>query len=110
MTTMTMTELFEAMPVRLNIAAAAGLNKTMQWNITGDDPGVWALHIVDGAARLIPGGVEKPDVTFTINSHDWLALEEGKLNAMQAFMTGKLKVAGDMALAMKVPQLFPLGK
>lgn len=107
---MTMTELFEAMPGRLNVAAAGGLNKTFQWNITGDEPGVWAIHIAEGAARLIPGGVEKPDVTFTIKSQDWLAISEGKLNPMQAFMFGKLKVAGDMTLAMKAPQLLPAEK
>ena len=105
---MTMTELFEAMPARLNTTAAAGLMKTVQWNITGDESGIWAIHIADGAGRLIPGGVEKPDVTFTINSKDWLAIAEGKLSAMKAFMLGKLKVAGDMGLAMKVPQLLPL--
>jgi putative sterol carrier protein len=105
---MTMAELFEVMPARLNTAAAAKVNKTIQWNITGDDPGVWAIQINDGAARLIPYGVEKPDVTFTVTSKDWLTIAEGKLNAMNAFMTGKLKVAGDMGLAMKVPQLLPL--
>jgi len=105
---MTMAELFEAMPARLNTAAAAKVNKTVQWNIMGDDPGVWAIQINDGAARLIPDGVEKPDVTFTVNSQDWLTIAEGKLNAMNAFMTGKLKIAGDMGLAMKVPQLLPL--
>ena len=105
---MTMAELFEAMPARLNNAAAAKVNKTVQWNITGDDLGVWAIQINDGAARLIPDGVEKPDVTFTVNSQDWLTIAEGKLNAMNAFMTGKLKIAGDMGLAMKVPQLLPL--
>ena len=105
---MTMTELFEAMPARLHSAAAAKMHKSIQWNITGDDPGVWAIHINDGAARLVPGGVEKADVTFTVTSKDWLTIAEGKLNAMNAFMTGKLKVAGDMGLAMKVPQLIPL--
>ena len=35
---MTMAELFEAMPARLNSAAAAKVHKTIQWNITGDDP------------------------------------------------------------------------
>jgi len=105
---MTMTELFEAMPSRLNSAAAAKVHKCIQWNITGDDPGVWAIQINDGAARLVPGGVEKPDVTFTVTSTDWLTIAEGKLNAMNAFMTGKLKIAGDMGLAMKVPQLLPL--
>ena len=105
---MTMAELFEAMPARLNSAAAAKVNKTVQWNITGDDPGVWAIQINDGTARLVTGGVEKPDVTFTVSSKDWLAVAEGKLNAMNAFMMGKLKVAGDMGLAMRVPQLLPL--
>ena len=105
---MTMTELFEAMPARLNTAAAASLDKTVQWNITGDDAGVWAIQIIKGTGRLIPGGVEKPDVAFTVNSKDWLAIAEGKLSAMNAFMMGKLKVAGDMTLALKVPQLLPL--
>ena len=107
---MTMAELFEAMPARLDTTAAAKVNKTVQWNITGDDPGVWVIQIVDGTADLVPGGVENPDVTFTINSKDWLTIAEGKLNAMNAFMTGKLKIAGDMGLAMKVPQLLPLEK
>jgi len=107
---MTLSELFEAMPGRLNTAAAADLNKTLQWNSARDAPGVWAIQIVDGAGHLIPGGVKKPDVIFTITSHDWLARTEGKRNAMHAFMTGKLKVTGDMTLAMKVPQLFALGK
>lgn len=104
---MTITELFESMPDRFNTTAAAGLNKIIQWNITGDEPGVWAFQIIDGVGHLIPGGVEKPDTTFTIKSKDWLAIAEGKLDSMKAFMTGKLKVVGDMTLAMKVPQLFP---
>ena len=105
---MTMTELFEAMPARLNTAAAARMDKTVQWNITGDEAGVWAIQILKGTSRLIPGGVEKPDVIFTVSGKDWLAIAEGKLSAMNAFMMGKLKVAGDMTLALKVPQLLPL--
>ena len=107
---MTLQELFEAMPGRFNAAAAAGLNKTLQFHITGEESGVWTIRIADGAAHLIQGAVENPDVTFTVDGQDWLAMEEGKLNAMNAFMAGKLKVAGDMGLAIKVPQLFPLGK
>ena len=104
---MTIAELFEQMPSVYNPAAAAGMNKTFQWNITGDEAGVWAFKITNGQGEVIPGGVEKPDVTFTISDKDWLAITEGKLDAMNAFMTGKLKIAGDMMLAMKVPNLFP---
>ena len=105
---MTVAESFEQMPNYLNSAAAAGMTKTLQWNITGEEAGVWALQIINGEGKTIPGGVEKPDVTFTMSDKDWLAMAEGKLDAMNAFMTGKLKVAGDMMLAMKVPNLFQM--
>jgi putative sterol carrier protein len=106
--TMTIAELFEILPDRFNAAAAVGLTKTLQWNITGDEPGVWAFRIIDGIGQLIPGGVEKPDATFTTSGKNWLAIAEGKLDSTKAFMTGKLKVSGDMMLAMKVPQFFPV--
>ena len=109
LTTMTIPELFESMPDRFNSAAATGINKIIQWNITGDDAGVWAFQIVNGIGRLIPGGVDRPDATFTVKGKDWLAIAEGRLDSMKAFMTGKLKVNGDMMLAMKVPQFFPVG-
>lgn len=105
---MTITELFDALPERLNPTAAAGMTKTLQWNITGDEAGVWAFQIVNGAGQLIPGGIEKPDATFTISDKNWIAISEGKLDGMKAFMTGKIKVAGDMTLAMKMAQLFPI--
>ncbi|HLQ30741.1 MAG TPA: SCP2 sterol-binding domain-containing protein [Ktedonobacteraceae bacterium] len=104
---MTVAEIFEAMPGVFNPAAAAGMTKTLQWNITGDEAGVWAFQIVNGEGTLIPGGVTKPDITFTVSDKDWVAITEGKLDAMNAVMTGKLKIAGDMMLAMKVPNLFP---
>jgi putative sterol carrier protein len=104
---MTIAELFEQMPSVYNPEAAAGMNKTFQWNITGDEAGVWAFKITNGQGEVIPGGVEKPDVTFTVSDKDWLAITEGKLDGMNAFMTGKLKVSGDMMLAMKLQNLFP---
>lgn len=107
---MTSAELFEAMPGRFNAAAAAGLNKTLQWNITGDDPGVWAFQMAGGVGTLIPGGVEKPDATFTTSSKVWIDIAEGRLDSTKAFMTGKLKVSGDLTLAIKVPQFFPVEK
>ena len=104
---MTIAELFEQMPSVFNPAAAAGMNKTFQWNITGEEAGVWAFKILNGQGEVIPGGVEKPDITLTVSDKDWLAITEGKLDGMNAFMTGKLKVAGDMMLAMKLQSLFP---
>src|SRR5437588_13032447 len=103
---MTVAESFEAMPTVLNSAAAAGMNKTLQWNITGEEAGVWALQINNGEGKISPGGVKKPDITVTVSSKDWLDITEGILDAIDAYMTGKLKIVGDMMLAMKVPTLF----
>ncbi len=106
----TVAEIFEAMPTIFNPAAAAGLNKTFQWDITGEQAGVWAFRVHDGVCEPVPGGVEKPDVTFTISDNDLIALIEGKLDAQSAFFSGKLKVAGDMGLALRFPQIFPTSR
>src|SRR5215471_4675968 len=104
---MTIYELFQQMAQRYNAAAGAGLTKTFQWNITGDEASVWAFKIVNGEGELIPGGVEKPDITITVSDKDWISIVEGKLDPTSAFMSGRLKVSGDMMLAMRLQNLFP---
>ncbi|KJK43527.1 hypothetical protein UK23_32905 [Lentzea aerocolonigenes] len=103
---LTIGEVFDQLPGRLRPEAADGLERTLQWQLTDLDPGVWAVEIKDGVARLIPGGVEEPDTTFTTTSEIWLAIAEGQQDAMKAFMAGKMKVEGDMTLALRVPELF----
>jgi putative sterol carrier protein len=105
---MTVAETFGALQSLFNPAAATGLNKTFQWNISGAEAGQWALHIIDQRCEIIPGGVAKPDITFHVSDQDWLAIAEGKLNAMNAVTQGKVKITGDMMLAMRVPNLFPV--
>ena len=105
---MTIPESFNEMVGLFNSAAAGSMDKTFQWNITGEEAGKYALKVANGTCELIEGGVEKPSVTFTVADKDWLAVAEGKLDPMNAFATGKLKLAGDMMLAMKVQQLFPV--
>jgi putative sterol carrier protein len=107
--TLTIGELFDALPERFITEAATGLERTLQWKITDEDPGVWAFEIKDGQGRLIPGGVADPDTTFTTTSDIWIAVAEGRQDPMRAFMTGKMKVEGDMTLALKVPDLFDTG-
>jgi putative sterol carrier protein len=98
---------FKFMEANYDKNAAKGLNATFQWELSGDEGGTWALQFENGEAKLIEGGVEKPNVNFKLASADWVAIATGKLNAMNAFMTGKLKMEGDMGLAMKVQALFP---
>ncbi len=104
---MTVAETFEAMKTLFNPSAAAGLNKTIQWDINGEEAGKWAVKIANQTCEVIAGGVEKPDLTLSMSDKDWLAIAEGKLDAMNAFLTGKVKAAGDISLAMRVNTIFP---
>ncbi|HEY0756245.1 MAG TPA: SCP2 sterol-binding domain-containing protein [Ktedonobacteraceae bacterium] len=106
---MTIAEAFETMVTIFNPAAAGSMNKTLQWNVTGEEAGVYALKIANGTCELIKGGVEKADMTVTVADKDWLAIATNQLSALTAFTSGKVKIAGDMMLAMKLQQLFPLG-
>jgi putative sterol carrier protein len=103
---MNVNQFFEALPARYNPSAAVGLTKTIQWNITDADPGVWAFEIVDGEGRLVPGGVEDPDTTFTTDTETWIAIAQGRQDAMRAFMTGRLKITGDTMLATRSAEFF----
>jgi putative sterol carrier protein len=105
---MTVAETFEIMKSVFNPAAAAGLNKIFQWDISGEEAGKWAVKIADQTCEIIPGGVDKPNITLIMSDKNWLSIAKGETDAMNAYMTGKVKVTGDMMLAMRIPQLFPV--
>lgn len=52
------------------------------------------------------GKHDSPNITITMKESDYLDMINGKLNGQMAFMTGKLKIAGDMGLALKLQSLF----
>ncbi|MGH7963134.1 MAG: SCP2 sterol-binding domain-containing protein, partial [Candidatus Binatia bacterium] len=53
-----------------------------------------------------PGKHPSPNITLAMKESDYLDMINGKLNGQVAFMTGKLKIAGDMGLALKLQSLF----
>lgn len=103
---MTLGERFEALLTRLDVPEESGPAKTIQWNITGAETGSWALEIGGGASRLIAGGVDEPDTTITTSDETWISIAEGRQDPMKAFMMGKVKVTGNMTLALKATQFF----
>jgi len=98
---------FEVMQTRFRPSAAAGLSITFQWNISGREAGVWAFKINNQTCELLPGGVENPDLTLMMSDADWLSMNEGQLDYLNAIATGRLQMAGDTMLAMRLPDLFP---
>ena len=105
---MTVAETFESIQARFNSTAAAGLNKTIQLNLSGEQGGKWAIKIANQKCDLIPGGVDKPDLTLTMSDQNWIALIERRLDPMNGFLTGKIQAAGDMTLVTRIPNLFKL--
>jgi len=102
----TVKETFDLMGTRFKAANAAGVNKTIQYDITGDGGGTWHAVIKDGTCTVNSGAASDPQLTVTMSSSDWLDMTAGKLNGQMAFMSGKLKLKGDMGLAMKLASLF----
>ena len=100
----TPTEIFTEMETRVseNSSKIQGMNATYQFDLTGDDAGQHWVTLADGAASFGQGQAENPNITITMAATDFLDLVAGKLDGTMAFMSGKLKVKGDMGLAMKL--------
>mmetsp|Transcript_453 Transcript_453/g.338 ORF Transcript_453/g.338 Transcript_453/m.338 type:complete len:112 (+) Transcript_453:96-431(+) len=67
--------------------------------------GKLCIDLKNGDGATLRGDGDKPDVTITMADADFVAMSEGKLDGMQAFMAGKLKIAGNMMLAQKLGEI-----
>jgi putative sterol carrier protein len=84
----------------------AGLNHVFQFDVTGDTGGQWYVDASGDEPKIVQGTHDNPGCTLTMSDEDLLAILEGKLNSQMAFMMGKLKVSGDMSLALQLQKLF----
>ena len=92
---------FEGLTAKLNAKPAmlAGLDCVYQFRV-GDS--AYHVTVKDGKGAVEQGEAASPNCTVTMAENDFLDLVAGKLNGQMAFLTGKLKVAGDMGLALKL--------
>jgi putative sterol carrier protein len=99
---------FDAMPGAFVADAAAGVDVVFQYNISGEGGGDWYSTIKDQTCRVEPGTHEKPTCTLKMAAGDFLDLMNGKLPAMQAYTSGKLKIEGDIIKSQLIEKLFHL--
>jgi len=105
---LTIADLMSKMPGAFLPEKAPGLDAVIQFKFTGDEPGDWYAVVKDGKVEVKQGEHENPKMTLTADSGDYVKIFTGELDGMQAFMQGKLKLAGDLNLAMKLTQMFKI--
>jgi putative sterol carrier protein len=99
-------QLFEQLPDYFQADKAGATTAVIQFDLTGEQAGKYWLKVHDGTAETGKGEVESPNLTLTADARDWINISFGQLDPTAAFMQGKLKIKGDMGLALKFQTLF----
>ncbi len=100
---MTVQEFFDTLPGRVDPARTAGMNNTFVFDVEG--AGEWTVTVADGAVSVAEGAAEA-DCTIVASEETLTKIARGEANATTAYMTGKLKIKGDMGAALKLQKLF----
>lgn len=96
-------EFFDNLESRADASKTSGMTNSYLFDIDG--AGTWKVDVQDGNVRVTEG-TGNADVTITTSEETFGKIVSGEQNATSAYMTGKLKVKGDMGAAMKLQKLF----
>jgi putative sterol carrier protein len=102
--------IFWQMPQHFDRNAAAGMDATIRWHITGGPGGAsdtYELQIDRGRCRARRGeNHAEPRLTITVDAAEFVRLATGNADPMDAYFTGQVALAGDIMLAAKLQSLF----
>jgi putative sterol carrier protein len=101
-------QIFSAMPDAFRPEKAGPIALTLQFNLTGEMGGEWGVEIENGVCRTITGQIVGPVATITTNAADLVAIFEGSLNAVAAYMSGRVQVDGDVTAIMNLLSFFEM--
>jgi putative sterol carrier protein len=96
-------DFFDSLESRADASKLAGMSNSYLFDIEGE--GQWLVDVRDGAVTVTPGGGEA-DATITTSGETFEKIVAGEQNPTTAYMTGKLKIKGDMGAAMKLQKIF----
>jgi putative sterol carrier protein len=101
--------IFENICTVFNADKATNDNAMIQFDLSGDNGGKFWVKVSNGTCESGKGAAPStPDMTLLTAADDWLAVTNGTMNAMNGFMQGKIKVQGNMGLAMKLQSWFKM--
>jgi putative sterol carrier protein len=96
-------EFFEGLEARIDPAKTEGMTNSYVFEIDG--AGTWKVDVQDGKVAVTEEGGDA-DATISASEETFSQIAAGDMNATTAYMTGKLKIKGDMSAAMKLQKLF----
>ena len=101
---MTPKDYFDKLPDSLKAKGekVTSINAVYQFDIKGPNGGTWLVDLTTPGGKVSEGAGSSPNCTVTMEDENFVKLVSGQLNPQMAFMTGKLKVAGNMGLALKL--------
>jgi putative sterol carrier protein len=100
----TVQEFFETLPSRADTSKTDGMSNSYAFDIEG--AGQWTVKVEDGGVHVVEGIEDGADVTISASQEVFEKIVAGEQNPTSAYMTGKLKLKGDMGAAMKLQTLF----
>jgi len=95
-------ELIKNLPKMIDPEEAKGLTGRVQFSLSGEGGGDWGVVLDDGKVSVSQGAMAEPQLTIKTSTEVAEKLLSGNLDPMMAFMTGKIKISGDMGLGMKL--------
>ena len=102
-----LTQIFGEMEKRFKPEAAAGQSAVVQWDITAPDgTHTYQFKVDEGTCAVSQGAADSARVTLGLSLPDFLRFIAGQLDGMQAFMSGKLRLSGDMMFAQTMQAWF----
>jgi putative sterol carrier protein len=103
----TVKEFFQLLPDRLDPDAAEDLDAVYQFDLSGVQGGQYILTIREGACQIAEGLHADPHVVLSMAGEDCIKILKGQLSGTAVAMSGRLKISGDIGLAMQLRALFP---
>ena len=98
----TVQEFFETLPSRADTSKTAGMSNSYGFDIEG--AGQWTVKVDDGKVEVTEGDAGG-DCTVSTSEETFQKIIDGRQNPVTAYMTGKLKVDGDMSAALKLKEI-----
>lgn len=105
--TLTVSEIMEKIPTAFAAGGSKEIKAVVHFKFTGAEPGEWNATIQDGTCQVAQGlPRSRPTISVVADSSDFIKIASGELDATQAYMEGKIKVAGDLLLIPRLTKLF----